>query len=212
MLDNLFDEAARSKELLALVVAGCHRNVHFMVLRHNLFQETKNSRTIDLNVTQLIETSQTALEFLTRLVFWVVNSDWDTPQSKPVKELKTLMVFWWLISTWEIVKRWGILQIVPVTSRPSPTAPLINSIWIQTMSLPNFYTNDLYINFPVVLKSCFILNCSDDIIKFFCDCNINAVGGNVKLQKKVQSEIYTFSREITIMEDSLFKKEDFTQK
>ena len=54
MLDDLFDEAAQSKEFLALVVAGRHRNVHLMVLRHNLFQQTKNSKTIDLNVTQLI--------------------------------------------------------------------------------------------------------------------------------------------------------------
>ena len=54
VLDDLLDEAARSKEFLAVVVAGRHRNVHFMVLRHNLFQQTKNLKTIDLNVTQLI--------------------------------------------------------------------------------------------------------------------------------------------------------------
>ena len=52
VLDDLFDEAAQSKELLALVVAGRHRNVHLMVLRHNFFQRTKDSKTIDLNVTQ----------------------------------------------------------------------------------------------------------------------------------------------------------------
>ena len=51
VLDDLFDEAAQRKDFLALVVAGRHRNVHLMVLRHNLFQRTKNSETIDLNVT-----------------------------------------------------------------------------------------------------------------------------------------------------------------
>ena len=54
VLDDLFDEAAQSKDFLALVVAGRHRNVHLMVLRHNLFQRTKNSKTIDLNVTQIV--------------------------------------------------------------------------------------------------------------------------------------------------------------
>ena len=54
VLDDLFDEAAQSKDFLALVVAGRHCNVHLMVLRHNLFQRTKNSKTIDLNVTQIV--------------------------------------------------------------------------------------------------------------------------------------------------------------
>ena len=54
VLDDLFDEAAPSKEFLAIVIAGRHRNVHLMVLRHNLYQQSKNSKTIDLNVTQII--------------------------------------------------------------------------------------------------------------------------------------------------------------
>ena len=54
VLDDLFDEAAQSKDFLTLVVAGRHRNVHLMVLRHKSFQRTKNSKAIDLNVTQII--------------------------------------------------------------------------------------------------------------------------------------------------------------
>ena len=49
----MFDKAAQSKDFLAPDVAGRHRNVHLMVLRHNLFQHTKNLKTIVLNVTQL---------------------------------------------------------------------------------------------------------------------------------------------------------------
>ena len=52
-LDDSFDEAAQSKDFLELVVAGRHRKVHLMVFRHNLLQRTKNSKTIDLNVTQI---------------------------------------------------------------------------------------------------------------------------------------------------------------
>ena len=50
-LDDFSNEDAQSKDFLALAVAGRHRNIHLMVLRHNLFQRTKNSKTIDLNVT-----------------------------------------------------------------------------------------------------------------------------------------------------------------
>ena len=82
-LDDLFNEAAQSKDFLALVVAGRHRNVHLMVLRHNLFQQTKTSKTIDFNVTRKF--FSTALEILNRLVFWVVNWESDTPQWRPIK-------------------------------------------------------------------------------------------------------------------------------
>ena len=53
-MDDLFDEAASSKDVLAIVIARLHRNVHLMVLRHNLNQQSKNSKTIDLNVTQIV--------------------------------------------------------------------------------------------------------------------------------------------------------------
>ena len=53
-LGDLFEEAAKSKQFLAVVIAGWHRNIHLVVLRHNLFQQTKSSKTIDLNVTQII--------------------------------------------------------------------------------------------------------------------------------------------------------------
>ena len=54
VIENLYDEAAQSKELLYLVIAGRHKKVHLMVLRHNLFQQCKHSKTINLNVTQMI--------------------------------------------------------------------------------------------------------------------------------------------------------------
>ena len=54
VLDDLLEEEAKSKKFLALVIAGRHRNIHLVVLRHNLFQQTKSSKTIDLNVTQII--------------------------------------------------------------------------------------------------------------------------------------------------------------
>ena len=54
VLDDLYDEDANSKEFLDLVIAGRHRNIHLIVLRRNLFQQSEYSKTIDLNVTQIV--------------------------------------------------------------------------------------------------------------------------------------------------------------
>ena len=43
VLDDLFEETTLSKEFLALVFAGRQRNILLMVLRHNLFQQSKSS-------------------------------------------------------------------------------------------------------------------------------------------------------------------------
>ena len=47
-------ERSEALKQRTLLIAGRHKNVHLMVLRHNLFQQCKNSKTIDLNVTQMI--------------------------------------------------------------------------------------------------------------------------------------------------------------
>ena len=91
MLDDLVDEGAQSKEFLALVVAGWHRNVRLTVLRHNLFQQTKTSKAIDLNVTQLILFNSPRDSG--QIDIWVVICEGHTPKSKPIKELlNNLMV------------------------------------------------------------------------------------------------------------------------
>ena len=54
VFDDLYQDACEDATFLNLVVAGRHRNIHVMTLRHNLYQPAKNSRTNDLNVTQMI--------------------------------------------------------------------------------------------------------------------------------------------------------------
>ena len=41
VLDNLFDEPLQSQELLAIVIAGQHRNIWLMKLRYILFHQKK---------------------------------------------------------------------------------------------------------------------------------------------------------------------------
>ena len=171
VLDDLFDEAAQSKDFLALVIAGRHRNVHLMALRHNIFQRTKNSKTIDLNVTQIVLSNSPRDSEQIGVLGRQLGERHATMETYKRATQKPF-VTWWLTLTWEVVNPWGILQIVPVTCRPFPTVQQINYAYNYTMSLQNFYVIDLYIDFPVTLKRCFILNCFNGIIKFFCDSTL----------------------------------------
>ena len=151
VMDDLFDEAAQSIDFLALVVAGPHRNVHLMVLRHNLFQRTKNSKTIDLDVTQIVLLNSPRDFEQIAVLGRQLGERHDTMEAykrATQKPFGHLMI--------EIdgrsSKSLGILQIVPVTCRPFSTVQQINDAYTQTMSLQNFYTIDLYFDFPVTLK------------------------------------------------------------
>ena len=54
MIDDLYQQACEDEYSLNLVIAGRHRNIHLIALKHNLFQQSKHSKTIELNVTQMI--------------------------------------------------------------------------------------------------------------------------------------------------------------
>ena len=54
VINDLCQDACEDKAFLSLVVAGRHRNFHLMILKHNLYQPAKTSKTIDLNVMQMI--------------------------------------------------------------------------------------------------------------------------------------------------------------
>ena len=41
VLDDLFEEAAKSKEFLELVIAGRHRNIHLVFLRQSISTDKK---------------------------------------------------------------------------------------------------------------------------------------------------------------------------
>ena len=54
VIDDLYQVACEDERFLNLVVAGRHRNIHLMTLRHNIYQPAKKSKTIDLNVTEIV--------------------------------------------------------------------------------------------------------------------------------------------------------------
>ena len=54
VFDDSCDEIYQEKKIVKLALAGRHKNVHCIYVKHNLFHQSKLSRTIDLNTTHII--------------------------------------------------------------------------------------------------------------------------------------------------------------
>ena len=54
VFDDSCEEIYQEKEFVKLAVAGRHKKVHCIFVKHNLFHQSKWSRTIDLNTTHII--------------------------------------------------------------------------------------------------------------------------------------------------------------
>ena len=52
--DDSCEEIFNDKEILKIVTSGRHRKLHVIYVKHNLFHQSKWSRTIDLNTTHII--------------------------------------------------------------------------------------------------------------------------------------------------------------
>ena len=54
VFDDSSEEIFNDKEFSKLATAGRHKNISVIYVKHNLFQQSKWSRTIDLNTTHII--------------------------------------------------------------------------------------------------------------------------------------------------------------
>ena len=54
IFDDVSQDVCGSKEFLYLAISGRHQKLHMLVLKHNLYQQSPNSKTIDLNVSQML--------------------------------------------------------------------------------------------------------------------------------------------------------------
>ena len=54
VFDDTCEEIFNEKDFVKLATAGRHKNVHVFYVKHNLFQQSKQSRIIDLNTTHLV--------------------------------------------------------------------------------------------------------------------------------------------------------------
>ena len=54
IIDDSCEEIYNDKEFVKLATAGRHKNINVIYIKHNLYQQSKWSRTIDLNTTHTI--------------------------------------------------------------------------------------------------------------------------------------------------------------
>ena len=54
IFDDVYQNVSDTKEFLDLAISGRHQNLHLLVLKHNLYQQSKHSKTIGLNVRQML--------------------------------------------------------------------------------------------------------------------------------------------------------------
>ena len=54
IFDDSCEETFNDKEFEKIVTSGRHRKLHTLYVKHNLFHQNKESRTIDLNTTHII--------------------------------------------------------------------------------------------------------------------------------------------------------------
>ena len=54
VFDDNCQEISNEKDFVKLATAGRHKNFHVIYVKHNIFQQSKQSCTIDLNTTHLI--------------------------------------------------------------------------------------------------------------------------------------------------------------
>ena len=54
IIDDSCEEIYNDKEFVKLATAGRHKNINVIYIKHNLYQQSKWSRTIDLNTTHII--------------------------------------------------------------------------------------------------------------------------------------------------------------
>ena len=54
VFDDLYTNVCQTDDFLNLVISGRHKNLHVLMLKHNLYQKNTNAKTIDLNTTHML--------------------------------------------------------------------------------------------------------------------------------------------------------------
>ena len=68
------------------------------------------------------------------------------------------------------------------------------------MSQHDYYMFELFVQMKPVVKRLFILNCSAEIIKFFCNCLFNIVHGHIEMEENVsRKKLKQFEKLIEIL-------------
>ena len=184
VFDDSCEELFNDKEFFKLATAGRHRNISVICVKHNLFQQSKCSRTIDLNTTHII----------------LFKSPPDTPQINFIGQQLNNTQF--LKESYELAirKQFGhlLINLDPKTSDvlrycsnivpPGPSIFYLPSAKSVITKLTDEREKELCMlrqmldtsdsNIKKIMKTA-----PNNFIKFLCECLLNIVNGNVPVNK-----------------------------
>ena len=187
IFDDVYQNVSDTKEFLDLAISGRHQNLHLLVLKHNLYQQSKHSKTIHLNVTQMLllrnPRDDNQIDCLGRQL-----GCRELLLNSYKKQHKINLVICWLISTLVWTKICVYLPALYQSLQFFIATQTTTKWWNSMIPSQRLFTVKLFSSFKPVLKKHFILNCSDAIIKLFCNCVFNIKQGSIEHQNvKIQS-------------------------
>ena len=182
VIDDLYQQAWEDHFFLDLVVAGRHRNIHLITLEHNLFQQSKHSKTIERHVTQMIlfksrrDLEQIAVPGRQMGDRQLLMEAYKKATREPFGHLHTVL-----------------LRSVQVLSHSFSIYRPLKQQKNLRMSCLDLYMFEFFNEIKPIVIKLYISHCSIDKMKFFCDCIFNMLRGIFRVlapasKKKLNSQ------------------------
>ena len=169
----------QDKNFAKNAVSGRHRGINSIFVKHNLYHQSKWSRTIDFNTTHII----------------LFNSPRDTHQIEYLGRQLNKAVFLKEVYTDAVAEPHGhlLIDLDPKTSEclrfcsniegPGPTKFYLPSSQAKlqklTMSEKKLHTFSLLEKLTSIQQQKLLRHCDKEFLRFCCECAINVVNGTV---------------------------------
>ena len=206
VFDDSCEEIFNDKEFSKLATAGRHKKVSVIYVKHNLFQLSKWSRTIDLNTTHIILfKSHRDIQQISCIGKQLNNTNF----LKDSYDLARKQPFGHLLIDLD-PKTTDSLRYCSNIVPPGPTIFYLPSSNAVITHLTNERERHMYAeadarNAGKHAKK-FIKKSSNNFIKFLCECFLNVINGNVPTEKSLLENYETSFRHFLSKETSLSKK------
>ena len=184
IFDDVYAEGSRQEELLNLDIYGRHKNQHARIFKHNLYQKSPNSKTIDVNATEmpLLKNPQDVVKFdvLGRQLRSrdLVQSAYKLATEEPFGHLLIYLdtrCSEHLRFYSHLTDDFSIFYIVGISQK---------KIELDEQFTPSDYFQiKLLINFKPVPKRFALIHLDDSFIRILVECLYNIAQGNVSSTK-----------------------------
>ena len=185
IIDDSCEEIYNDKEVVKLATAGRHKKINVIYIKHNLYQQSKWSRTINLNTSHII---------LFKSARDIQQVEFLGEQLNLVKILKHC----YQLATKEPFGH-SLIDLDPKTSdclrycsnitEPGPTVFYLPSDKAETTPLNNEREKIIYTEangaFATKKLRKYLRNCDSDVILVLCECLHNVLMGHVRVKVRV---------------------------